>query len=112
MNAVRLSNSSHIIAQGQFERIIPEKEAMKKNDNKAGGDTNVMSPASFMAEVTGATVAAFGRSFHVPLKGQGAFEVLYVDETLRIFRSKGSGGLTVQVRAELFPEEDISFIPK
>lgn len=50
------------------------------------------------ASIQAGKLRAFGTELPLPIAGQGEFEVLYCDGSIRIFRSAGS--LAVQVRAD------------
>ncbi len=55
------------------------------------------------ADITSGRLRAWALDLPLPISGSGTFEVLYVDERLRLFRSNGTT-YAVQVRADLLPE--------
>ncbi|MEW5299512.1 MAG: hypothetical protein WDW36_002523 [Sanguina aurantia] len=59
-------------------------------------ETPGITPAPITVTITSGTVNAWGRVINLPIQGTGKFEVAYLDEDLRIFRSQGS--IAVQVR--------------
>lgn len=50
------------------------------------------------ANITSGNLHLFGLDVPLPIRGVGTFEVLYLDDSLRIFRSFGS--YAVQVRRD------------
>eukprot|EP00468_Gymnochlora_sp_CCMP2014_P002752 CAMPEP_0167748276 /NCGR_PEP_ID=MMETSP0110_2-20121227/4751_1 /TAXON_ID=629695 /ORGANISM="Gymnochlora sp., Strain CCMP2014" /LENGTH=447 /DNA_ID=CAMNT_0007633279 /DNA_START=217 /DNA_END=1560 /DNA_ORIENTATION=- len=98
LNAVA-SGPVNLVAGGQFELI------------NRGSKNSLRTPTAVLADVNGARLRGWNREFDIPINGQGEFEILHLEEDLRIFRSQGSGGITVQVRAEIFPTENTTFIP-
>ena len=64
-------------------------------------------PARVTARITGGWVDLFGRRVALPIQGQGDFEVLYVDDKIRVFRSPATGALSVQVPEALLPGDEL-----
>ena len=55
-------------------------------------------PLGFDVQIAGGDIRVAGRRWKLPICGPGEFEVLYGDESVRVFRS--SGGIAVQVPSD------------
>ncbi|KAI8469863.1 MAG: hypothetical protein J3K34DRAFT_521872 [Monoraphidium minutum] len=59
-------------------------------------DDGAATPKAIRADIAFGSLHAFGRDIPLPIRGSGRFEVMYLDDTLRVFRSGGS--ISVQVK--------------
>lgn len=59
-------------------------------------------PKAIRANIQSGLVHVAGLDIRLPIRGTGRFEVVYLDERLRVFRS--GGALAVQVKQRLLEE--------
>lgn len=66
-------------------------------------DASTTTPKVIDVQITSGMLYAWGLEVPLPIQGRGTFEVCYLDDSLRIFRSGSS--YSVQVRATTLPEQ-------
>lgn len=84
------------------ELFGPDAYIAAKGTYEPQGDART-TPVTIRADITSGRLRAWALDLPLPISGSGTFEVLYVDERLRVFRSNGDT-YAVQVRADLLPE--------
>jgi len=109
----------HLRAQGTFEPKKKMKNA--KNANvlaslfQAPAGKLRSCPDDFTVHITSGSVWVFGKSFQIPISGEGCLRVLYADPRLRLFVSpqntdgdwEREGLVVVQVRSDLILGETV-----
>ena len=63
-------------------------------------DASSSTPKAIDVRIDGGALHLFGTRVPLPIRGRGSFEVAYLDDTLRIFRSP-NGSVSVQVREDM-----------
>jgi len=62
-------------------------------------------PKPIQANISSGCIHVFGVDIPLPIRGTGLFEVVYLDERVRVFRS--GGALAVQVKEEYLREQGL-----
>lgn len=82
-----------------FTLNTPSPTAQQPQDNSP------ILPKTIQANITSGLLHLFGLDIPLPIRGTGRFEVLYLDERLRVFRS--GGALAVQVKEQYLQEQGV-----
>lgn len=68
-------------------------------------DDSVSLPKSIQANITSGNIHVWGLDIPLPIRGTGYFEVVYLDDRLRVFRS--GGALAVQVKEQYLADQGL-----
>lgn len=68
-------------------------------------DDSVSLPKPIQANIRSGLIHLWGLDIPLPIRGTGYFEVVYLDDRLRVFRS--GGALAVQVKQQYLQEQGL-----
>ncbi len=68
-------------------------------------DDSVSLPKPIQANIISGLIHLWGLDIPLPIRGTGYFEVVYLDDRLRVFRS--GGALAVQVKEQYLQEQGL-----
>jgi ATP-dependent RNA helicase DDX54/DBP10 len=68
-------------------------------------DDSLDLPKAIQANISTGLIHLWGLDIPLPIRGTGYFEVVYLDDRLRVFKSKGA--LAVQVKQEYLQKQGL-----